>query len=116
MKSFTSAVQRSRDKQLVYLGDGVLGGVEVDIVVKTLSEHLIVFPAKEKRSLFGLGTSTVQNTVIVVLLRLSNNTFITRTARLPTFFFRLFCSAYSGSKSGPYHVIMDRLSGQYREI
>ena len=49
MKSFTSAVQRSRDKQLVYLGDGVLGGVEVDIVVKTLSEHLIVFPAKEKR-------------------------------------------------------------------
>ena len=44
-----------------------------------------------------------------------NDTFITLTARLPTLF-PLFCSTYSGSKSGPYRVILDRLSGQYREI
>ena len=42
----------------------------MDIVVETLSERLIVFPAKEKRYLIGLGTSTVQNSVTVVLLRM----------------------------------------------
>ena len=31
-------------------------------------------------------------------------------------FSSIFCSTYSGSKSGPYRVILDRLSGQYREI
>ena len=67
--------------------DGVLGGGEVDIVIETLSEHLIVFRAKEKLYLFGLGTSTVQIGVTVVLLRMSNHTFISRTARLFLFFF-----------------------------
>ena len=48
---------------------------------------------------------------------LVNNTFITRTARLPTLFpFSFFLLLYLGSKSGPYRVILDRLSGQYREI
>ena len=55
-------------------------------MVETLSEHLIVFRAKEKRYLFGLGTSTVHNSVTVVLLRMSNHTFITHTAWLPTLF------------------------------
>ena len=81
-------------------------------MVETLSEHLIVFPTKEKRYFFGLGTSTVQNTVTVVLLRISSNTFITRTARLQTLLH--FFSTYWVSKSGPYRVI--RLSGQYVEI
>ena len=31
-------------------------------------------------------------------------------------FFPFFCSTYSGSKSGPYRVILDRVGGQYREI
>ena len=95
--------------------DGVLGGVEVDIVIETLSEHLIVFRVKEKLYLFGLETSTVQMGVTVVLLRMSNHTFISRTARLPRLF-SIFCRTYSVSKSGPYRVILDRLSGQYREI
>ena len=43
-----------------------------------------------------------------------NNTCITRTAGLPTLF-HYFCSTYSGSKSGPYLVILDWLSRQYRE-
>ena len=55
-------------------------------MIDTLSEHLIVFAVKEKRYLFGLGTSTVQNSATVALLRMSNHTFITRTARLPTLF------------------------------
>ena len=50
-------------------------------MAETLSKHLIVFRAKKKRYLFGLGTSTAQNTVTVVLLRMSSDTFITRTAR-----------------------------------
>ena len=95
--------------------DGVLGEDEVDIVVETLSEHLIVFAVKEKRYLFGLGTSTVRNSVTAVLRRMSNNTFNTRTAGPPKLF-SIFCSTYLGSKSGPYRVILDRLSGQYREI
>ena len=45
-------------------------------MVETLSEHPIVFLAKEKRYLFGLGTSTVQNSVTVVLLRMSNSTWM----------------------------------------
>ena len=44
-----------------------------------------------------------------------NNLFITRTARLTTLFPSFLCST-RGSKSGPYRVILDRLSGQYREI
>ena len=31
-------------------------------------------------------------------------------------FSSIFCSTYSGSKSCPYCVVLDRLSGQYREI
>ena len=56
-------------------------------MVEMLSEHPIIFPAKEKRYLIGMGTNTVQNTVTVVLRRMSSNTFITRTARVPTLFF-----------------------------
>ena len=62
-----------------------------------------------------LGTSIVQNSVTVVLLRIPTHTFVTRTAMLPTLFFHL-CSTYSGSKSSPYRVLLDRLGGQYREI
>ena len=47
----------------------------------------------------------------------ANNTFITRTAiGYQHFFHSFFLFLYFGSKSGPYRVILDQLSGQYREI
>ena len=87
----------------------------MEIMVETLSEHLIVFRSKEKRYLFGLGMSTGHNSVTVVPLRMSNHTLIAHTAWLPTLF-PFFCSTYSGTKCSPYRVILDRLSGQCRAI